>query len=67
MRDFYNCAQCGQPFSLKYAISDDGKLFCTYKCNTLWRAGISTPREREEAKAEDEEFERIAHFARQVV
>jgi len=64
--DFYKCANCGNQYSAKYALQDGTHLFCTYKCHTLWKAGVPSPREKEEAKNEDEEFARIAQLARKI-
>lgn len=66
MIDFYSCANCGRQYSVEYALQNGKHLFCGYKCLTLWRAGVASPREKEEAKNEDAEFARIAQLARKI-
>jgi len=59
MKDFFTCRYCGTQYGMNNAVLERDNLFCTYKCNTLWRAGVENPTKRDDAKAEDEEFARI--------
>lgn len=59
MLAFYTCRQCGTQYGMNNAVRDGEDLFCTYKCNTLYRAGLSSPKDRDDAKAEDEAFAHV--------